>query len=236
MKLVELPRGHLSWSGLNCWEHSPREYVEKYILHQPQRTNSGMDFGKYVSEGLESEQPDAIIAALKGRLPAYDKREEAIGVIYRGISLVGRIDTYRGSDGAFREYKTGRRDKLGNPPWTPAKAKAHGQIAFYAFMLWLKTKKVPPTAYLDWIETEVRQDGTVGLAEHIHSFEVPITMPMLLDIGGRIEKAAREINKQYVTYLNYVTQEKDGRKEGRTKGTSGTARSGRVPARRVRAA
>ena len=82
----------------------------------------------------------------------------------------------------------------------------HGQIAFYGFLLWIQDRKIPPPAFLDWIETVVREDGTVGLNEHIHSFEVPITMEMLLDIGVRIEKAAHEINKQYVTYLNYVSQ------------------------------
>lgn len=206
MKLVELPRGHFSWSQLTLWENSPRGYVEKYILHQRQWTNSGMEFGKYVAEGLESEEPDAIIADLKSRLPAYDKREVQIDVVYKGIPLTCRIDTLRSKDIAFREYKTGRRDELGNPAWTLGKARAHGQIPFYAFLLWLKTKKIPPPAYLDWMETAVREDGTVGLAEHIHSFEVPITISMLLDIGSRIEKAALEINKQYLTYLNYVNK------------------------------
>lgn len=235
MKLLELPRGHLSWSGLSTFEHNELDYWSRYVLHQQQRSNNGMEFGKYVADGLELEKPDRTIRTLKARLPAYDKREEAVEVIYNGIVLIGRIDTYRNSDGAFREYKTGRRDERGNPPWTQAKAKAHGQIAFYAFMLWLKTKKIPPPAYLDWIETAVREDGTVGLAEHIHSFEVPITIEMLLTMGARIDRAAREINKQYLTYLNYVNKEERGRKD-RTKDTPGTTLSRRVPSSRLRAA
>lgn len=208
MRLVELPHGHLSWSGLSTWERSEKEYDEKYILNQQSFTNDGQRFGKYVSDGLEQDDADATIEALRARLPAYDKREYEVEVLYKGILLTGRIDTYRGKDGAFREYKTGRRDNLGNPPWTPAKAKEHGQIAFYAFMLWLQTKKVPPTAYLDWIETVVREDGTVGLAEHIHSFEVPVTIEMIVKMGARIEKAARGINKRYLIYKNYVTESK----------------------------
>jgi hypothetical protein len=209
MKLLELPHGHLSWSGLSTWERSEKEYVEKYILHQTQRTNSGMEFGKYVADGLERDEGDTTIEALKARLPAYETREHQVEVVYKGIPLTGRIDTYRGKDGAFREYKTGRRDALGNPPWTLAKAREHGQISFYAFMLWLKTKKVPPPAYLDWIETEVREDGTVGLAEHIHSFEVPITLEMIIKMGARIEKASRQINREYLIYKNYVIESKE---------------------------
>lgn len=208
MKHVELPHGHLSWSGLSTWERSPKEYAEKYILNQSQRTNSGMEFGKYVADGLEQDEADATIEALRARLPAYDTREHKVEVVYRGIPLMGRIDTYRGKDGAFREYKTGRRDNLGNPPWTPAKAREHGQIAFYALMLWLQTKKIPPTAYLDWIETVVREDGTVGLAENIHSFPVPVTIEMIVKMGARIEKAAKQINKEYLIYKNYVTESK----------------------------
>lgn len=208
MRLVELPHGHLSWSGLSTWERSEKEYDEKYILNQSQRSNSGMEFGKYVADGLEQEEADETIESLRLRLPAYSQREHSVEVTYKGIPLMGRIDTYNDKDGAFREYKTGRRDNLGNPPWTPAKAKEHGQIAFYAFMLWLQTKKVPPTAYLDWIETVVREDGTVGLAEHIHSFQVPITIEMIVKMGARIEKAAKEINKRYLIYKNYVTESK----------------------------
>lgn len=212
MKLLELPHGHLSWSGLSAWEHNQLDYVANYILHQPQRTNSGMVFGKYVAEGLESEAPDEPIRALSLALPAYDVREKQIDVVWRGIPLTGRLDTFRTSDHAFREYKTGRRDPQGNPPWTLRKARDHGQIAFYAFMLWILDKKVPPPAYLDWIETEVRPDGTVGLSEHIHSFEVLITIDALLKMGARIENAAKEINKQYLTYLNICQQKNQPRK------------------------
>jgi len=198
---MRLPRGYLSWSQLTLWEHSELDYAAKYILHQPQRVNSGIIYGKYVADSLDGADDDETITKLRSNLPAYDRREHAIEAQWKGVRLVGRLDTYRTADHAFREYKTGRRDRFGKPAWTLAKAKEHGQIRFYAFMLWIKTRKLPPPAFLDWIETEVREDGTVGLADNIESFEVHITMDMLLDIGSRIERAANEISKQYDNYL-----------------------------------
>ena len=147
-----------------------------------------MVFGKYVSEGLESDEPDQAISSLMIQLPAYDVPEKQLDVMWNGIPLTGRLDTFRIRDHAFREYKTGRRDKYGNPAWTQAKARIHGQIAFYGFMLWIQDKKIPPPAFLDWIVTEVKEDGTVALADHIESFEVPITITAIIDMGARIKE------------------------------------------------
>lgn len=198
---MDLPHGHLSWSGLNLWEQDPVEYALRYIMHQPARLNSGILFGKYVAESLEAERPpDTAMRALRTVLPAYDVPEKHLEATWKGIRLVGRLDTFRRRDHAFREYKSGRRDRNGKPPWTAQKAREHGQMAFYAFMLWLLDRKLPPPAHLDWIETR-ETNGIVHLTSHIESFEVPITIDMILKMGARIEKAARGINKQYDKYL-----------------------------------
>lgn len=201
--IIILPHGHLSWSGLNTWEKDPEDYWEKYVLNLPQFINSGMRFGRYLSEELEKKtSKDASITKLRKILPAYDIPEKKLDVIWNQIPLTGRLDTFRMIDNAFREYKSGRRYKTGDAPWNLRLAKAHGQIAFYAFLIWIIKGKLPPTAFLDWIETIEDAEGVVSLTGHVESFEVPITLPMVLDIGGRIQKAATQINKDYVKILS----------------------------------
>lgn len=208
---LRLPHGHLSWSGLSTFERDPTEYALRYIMHQQQRINSGMVYGRYVSEGLEAPLPtDEALSDLRAILPAYDVPEKRLEATWKGIKLVGYADTFRKRDHAFREYKTGRRDMNGKPPWTHDKARAHGQIAFYGFMLWINDRKLPPPAYLDWIET-MEKDGIVSMTGRVESFEVPITIEMILDIGSRIEKAAKEIKKQYENYLRICQPRKQQR-------------------------
>jgi len=202
---LRLPRGHLSWSQLSLWEHDPTEYALRYIMHQAQRINSGMVFGKHVAQGLEAPIPPEDIADLLYLLPSYDTREKRLEAAWKSIQLIGYADTFRRRDHAFREYKTGRRDMNGKPPWTRDKAQAHGQIAFYGFMLWITDRKLPPPAFLDWIETK-EKDGIVSITGRVESFEVQITIPMILEMGARIEKAANEISMQYVKYLGICQQ------------------------------
>jgi hypothetical protein len=204
--LLPLPRGHLSWSGLSLWETSPTAWREKYLLNQDQHTNSGMVFGKYIAEKLEEVvSSDPVIEKLRADLPRYDVPELEIDPMWKGIQLLGRIDSYRSTDHAFREYKTGRRDKAGKAPWNSLKARLHGQLAFYAFMIWLRTKKIPPQVHLDWIETE-EIGGKVRLTGHIESFEVPMNLMTVLNMGVRIERAANDISKEYLKYLTVCQQ------------------------------
>lgn len=198
---LRLPHGHLSWSGLSLWEKDPTEYALRYIMHQAQHINSGMVYGRYISEGLEAPvSTDEAMSDLRAILPAYDVPEKRLEATWKGIPLIAYVDTFRKRDHAFREYKSGRRDMNGKPPWTRDKARAHGQIAFYGFLLWINDRKLPPPAFLDWIETQ-EKGGIVSMTGRIESFEVPITIEMILDIGARIEKAAKEISKQYDKYL-----------------------------------
>lgn len=189
-----LPRP-LSWSSMLLLESSPDRWVKKYLdgedvdIH-----NNGIDFGKKLAEYLESEEEsdDIELEVIKDKLVRLETSEMTLNCVFKSaygdIPLTSRIDTGNKALDAFREYKTGR----GNA-WSQTKAQNHGQLHFYATLMYLKTRKIP-SCWLDWIVTE-EVDGQVRFTGNISSFEVKLTNVDILKMKGRITKNALKIDE-----------------------------------------
>ena len=184
-----LKRDYISWSAMNLLEKDEDGYIAKYFNGQPGFSNDAMDFGKVVAEALENEKSeDPFIRHIITFLPRFDTPELEISARYKKRKLLGRPDTILKSFKAFREYKTGK------TPWTQAKVDSHGQLVFYATIIFLLKKKIPE-AYLDWIPTEYGEGG-LKLTGDIKTFKRrPITLTDISRMLKRIEKASERIDK-----------------------------------------
>jgi hypothetical protein len=101
---------------------------------------------------------------------------------FLNISLTAKKDLTE-----FREYKTGMRE------WTQAKVNTHGQLIFYAVMIWLKTGKLPE-CWLDWIRTEYDEYGEIKVTGEWKSFKRrPFSLVEVGSMLKRIEKAVATI-------------------------------------------
>lgn len=127
-------------------------------------------------------------------LPKYDVADQEIRVDFKTahgwLQLVGKPDTRNSLTHEFREYKTGKH------PWTAKKAQEHGQMKFYAMLVYLKFGKLLTGAHLDWIETEQGPDG-IRPTGRVQSFRVTFSLNDILTTMTRATKAALEIEAAY---------------------------------------
>ncbi len=187
-------RDYISWSAMNMLERDEEGYIAKYLNGQTGFSNEAMDFGKVVAEALQDEKSaDPHIRYIITFLPRFDTPELEITAKYKKRKLLGRPDTIMASFKEFREYKTGR------TPWSQTKVDSHGQLVFYATIIFLLKKKIP-TAYLDWIPTEYGEDG-LKLTGEIKTFKrKPITLTDISQMLKRIENASVKIDKLWKKY------------------------------------
>jgi hypothetical protein len=81
-KIIELPRGYLSFSQISLWISSPDRYKKLYFDGDQTYTisNSGMTYGSKVASALEHEtQTGELLTDLAIELlPKYDIRDQEI--------------------------------------------------------------------------------------------------------------------------------------------------------------
>lgn len=199
------PRGYLSWTQVDMWERNRERYIRKYIHGENiDIRNSGIDYGKKVATALEDgiETGDVLTDAIITLLPAYSVNEHEITVPmatqWGDTVLMGKIDTFDPETLSFMEHKTGR------VKWTYGKAEKHGQMRHYATLIWLKHKKLPPRAQLNWIQTE-EVDGVVRPTGKIEPFNIQLGMREVLEYMARVAKVAKEIDEVYRAELKKLT-------------------------------
>ena len=154
-KLI-LPKPHLSWSQLSCWEQNPTRYRKEYFECGKKLDTKYLRFGKGVAELIEKGLHKELIPDLV----VYDTPEFEIRTEVNGVPILAYIDSYDSKNNVFREFKTGIQ------PWDRARVIKHGQLLFYAVTLKHKIGKAPEYCDLDWIETKVgrSEDAEIGRA------------------------------------------------------------------------
>jgi len=193
MKELLLPRGYLSWTQLNTFERSPKQYYKHYILGEPSFENDAMRFGKKLADALEGNDAgdDETITMLCSLLPKYKTMEKELDAITGDIKILGKIDNFNNRNKAFKEYKTGM------VKWTQPKVDKHGQLLFYATLIYLTYGIIPPKIELVWAETKRDEDGQIYATGRIEVFERKIKLVDILKFMARICKTAKGISRMY---------------------------------------
>jgi hypothetical protein len=201
-RIIQLPRGYLSYSQKELWKNDRERYMGIYFdgREELRHSNNAMEYGKVVADALEKgkDTGDVLTDAAMLLLPKYDLADEELRVELRTkdgwIPLLGRLDTRDSKSWDFREYKTGKQ------PWTQSKAEKHPQMRFYAMLVYLASQKQLKEAYLDWIETE-SVDGVTKPTGRIQSFRVPFTLTDILKEMAETSRVAKEIEIAWASHV-----------------------------------
>lgn len=201
-KVIQLPKGYLSYSQIQLWKSDKKRYIELYFNNRNELrlSNSGLEYGKIMADALEKaeETGDLLTDTAMSLITQYDVRDKEIftevktkhGAVY----VIGRPDTMDSVTKAFREYKTGR------VKWTEGKAQKHPQMVFYAMLIYLKFGVMLSEAYLDWIETE-EIAGEVKPTGRIETFRVTFTPQQIMECMAMTSRVAKEIEIEWVCHV-----------------------------------
>lgn len=205
-KIIQLPKGYLSYSQCQLWKNSRQRYIELYMNdRQDMRfNNSGMAYGKIVAEALEKgvETGDLLTDAAMLMLPKYDVADKEIRVTIDtkegSFDIIGRPDSLDSVTKAYMEFKTGK------GKWTANKAQKHPQMVFYAMLIYLAYGVVLNEACLIWIQTEdVLEDSkkVVKPTGHVDQFNVTFTLQDILQCMADTSRIAKEIELVWVSHV-----------------------------------
>ncbi len=201
-KIINLPRGYLSYSQKELWKKDRVKYASIYFDGVPNtHSNVAMDYGRLVADALEHEKEtgDLLTDAAMLLLPKYDVRDKEFRTELKTkdgvITILAKPDMRDSASHAFREIKTGM------TAWTQKKAQNHPQMIFYATAIYLEFNKLLREAWLDHIETytenTVDADGipssTVVPTGNVQSFRVTFTLSDILNEMAEMTRVAREI-------------------------------------------
>ncbi len=214
-KIIQLPRGYLSYSQKQLWKNDKARYASIYFDGvKNNHTNPAMDYGKLVADALEKQKEtgDLLTDSAMILLPKYDVADEEFRATLKckqgEFEVLAKPDTRDSRSHAFREYKTGV------TRWTQKKAQSHPQMRYYAMAIYLKWKKLLREAHLDWIQTvsedTIDADGIPSTniipTGHVESFRVTFTLTDILEEMADTARVAKEIEIAWMSHVKPVVQ------------------------------
>ena len=181
---------------LSLWERSKDEFRRVYI-DGAHSESVAMALGSNMADAMETRKGngDPIIEQGLFLLPEMKKHNFEIKVKCSVCPLLGKLDEFDPKTKSLRETKTGKW------PWTQKKVNNHGQITFYFYLIWLKYKKFPQIAWLDWLctDSESKDYGKVK------SFPTVRSMSDIIKMHSRIKTAwigISQLKKEYADIKN----------------------------------
>lgn len=195
---------------MQCWRTNKERYRREYFEKGRKLDTRELRFGKSIAKMIENRDHHTLLP----NLILYPWIEFEIRTDVRGVPILSFLDTCNHHRGIFREFKTGKVGKDGNPPWTQAKVQKHDQLLFYAVALRAKTGEMPRHCHLDWIETVdnpveegdfwSRVDRDIKVTGNIKSFQREFDKRELDRMEEEIEKIALEISDAYRKFINEI--------------------------------
>ena len=196
----------MSWTQVDTFLRNPDRYVREYMLGERNDIRSpSLAFGSRMAKARElgDADGDEEIQTALSLVPQFKVREYEIRETLKtqdgAVDLLGKLDSFDPETLSFRD------DKTGLTRWTQRRAQEHKQLRHYATLIYLKHGKAPREAWLDWIETEIGEDGVVHLTGHVESFRVLMTLGTVLEYMALVGKVAREIDAEYRKQLDKLT-------------------------------
>lgn len=211
-----LPKSHFSYSAYTLWLKDKNAFRRKYYENEKPFETVETIFGKKIATELQE------LKKIEG-LVVYPEPEHKIEVDFRGLKLLGYIDSFWLDRYKFREYKTGHKSADGKVPWDIVKVKKHVQLVWYSLLIELRYGLVDNECHLDWLETAFRKktkdfDGheletesrELYLTGQIKTFKRKIFKWEREKLKREIIKVALEISQDYETYQRNTKQSNVG--------------------------
>ena len=167
-----------------------------------------MDFGKVFAENIEKREKhrDPVMDMMLQSIPKLPCAEYGLDAVIKSkhgkFKVVGKLDQFDPETGDFDEFKTGYRK------WTQGTAQEHGQMKFYAMMVYLKMGITNSKKTLVWIETRLNENVYTGevsnitLTGNIRRFTVGYTLADILSFMNEVSDVAKEISDLYQEEIN----------------------------------
>ena len=174
-----------SWSQLASWEWNHDVWYSKYILNKKEEDNKEMALGRLFAESCEKGKPLAPVTL-------YSTVEYKLKAMFNNIPLVGYCDTYEPHT-KLGEFKTSKK------PWTADRVDSHGQLSFYALLLYIQHKVKPEDLHIQLQNILTKENGDFSLdfvkPIKVYTFETKRTMKDILQMGARINSTRKEMEK-----------------------------------------
>lgn len=203
--MLMLPRGYMSPTQMNMWETDQKKYIRNYILNiEKGFSTKYTEYGNKFGTAMETDEDtdDDMINLAKEIVPKYKEPEKILEAILDNgevwFMMMGKLDTYEDEPLRFREYKTGR------PKWTQARADNLDQVTHYATLIYLLEKRLPEEIHLDWLQTDIDENGNLYLTGHYEEFAVKKRLQDILVYMARAIKVAKEIDEIYRKHLSGI--------------------------------
>ena len=206
-----LPKGYLSSSACDLWEHNKQQFRERYYMKQPGFSSPYTDFGRDFAHDLEhnpSKYP---------WVPRYALAEFPIKWVVEGVPVLGYLDSFCPATKSIMEYKTGLD---GGNGWTAVKVRKWSQLPFYAMCIKEMFGEVNPVIKLVWMKTKweevckEQQFGSTLLRECKNELTLVDKKPVVFDREirdfeityqkDRLTRIGKEVTKDYNAYLKTV--------------------------------
>lgn len=184
-KTVEERLSYLSWSKLQLFEKDPNLFFQVYCEGIDMFRTKQLELGKKLAITLEngrSEDGDEMMELMAIYMPSYPEREVEINAVFENIPLKGVLDGWDKKSLAIHEVKSGKN-------WTQSMVDQHGQLTFYALLVWLKYKKLPDNIYLHWAKTIENDEGDLVLTGDIKTFSTKRSLTDIILFSKRIRSA-----------------------------------------------
>lgn len=219
-KIAQWKKRPFSVSQLTMWEWKQEDWYNKYIVHGSCNskicivagkknpncpvvyTNKEMQFGKDFAKAIEDakkKNPENAFLSIelhgqKLVLNTYCKVEHLFKVNFNDITLVGYADTFCDiSKNNIKDFKTTK------TMWTQDKADKNPQALMYILMNYITNKIKPEDVdfVFECYLTQETGDFIMKFVEPIRPvvFKVHHSMKDILQMGARIKKARKEMEK-----------------------------------------
>ena len=193
---------YLSYSQINTWKKSKREYIRQYFLGEIFTGSDYTEFGSKIGKALEendfSEFNDKEQKLLK-TIPRYDEFEKEICLKLNGFIVKGYIDTNTTDLSKIADYKTGNVETKVND----YASDNYTQLDIYSAAIQQETGKLPEDVRVILIDRK----GNAFKGEELTLGEEFVTIIKKVDdkrikqVIKDVEKVAKEISEYYQLFL-----------------------------------
>lgn len=205
---------YISYSQLNTWKRSKREYIRQYFWGEGFEGNAYTDFGTLVGEALENGDFSAFTKTEQKFLetiPRYGEYEREIRLEMDGFYVKGFIDTssepkeYEKSRGVevrrIADYKTGDVVKKK----AEYEADSYTQVDIYAAAMRQQFGVLPDSAcvYLIHRTGNAFQNEDLKLGNEFITIDKPITNQKADKVLAEVQAIAEEISAYYQIFLKF---------------------------------
>ncbi len=193
-----------SWSAHNSFAWNKDQWFSSYILGERGEASAAMLYGNIVGESIGTDKP-------LSNVPRQSHMEYKVETKLGNIPLIGFFDSYDPEKKLLEEYKTSANDKR----WTKETVNAHGQLTYYAMLLYLAEGVKPEelTIRLHWIPVKEGSDFSLATLDCFFTFPTKRTTKDVFRMMVEIKKRRAEMEAFAIERLQETVHKVFGGKQ-----------------------